>query len=299
MRPGLAPAGAVVGSGSVMCPDTDWRHHRRRERTSPIRLHAMNTVSPYRSRQGVPAVRHGERDAGSGWWSKRMPGGNRRDRGCAVGNITPRESGPTSTWSLGTRLGASPSEGGRAAGGINRCRCGLPVIIGRRVSAAAGRFMRRHHRTIVQALWPWQPPRSCAAFHRGAFERLEPDDRKRSRPVLGGVCTGNGACLPDHPSGDPTPSPEDAAVTAQVIEAGKLLDVDVLDRAPWRGGASCPHRCVSQCSVSSRAPAGPEPDQAGDGCNTPHGPKPWEHVVAIALQRDRRHVHAHPGVRGR
>jgi hypothetical protein len=115
MRARARADGAVVGSGTVMAPDTDRRHHRRRGRTSPIRLHAMNTVSPYRSRQGVPAVRHGERDAGSGWWSKRMPGGNRRDRGCAVGNITPRESGPTSTRSLGTRLGTSPSEGGQGS----------------------------------------------------------------------------------------------------------------------------------------------------------------------------------------
>ncbi len=33
----------------------------------------------------------------------------------------------------------------------------------------------------------------------------------------------------NHPSGDPTPSPEDVAVTRQLVEAGKLLDVDVLD----------------------------------------------------------------------
>jgi DNA repair protein RadC len=33
----------------------------------------------------------------------------------------------------------------------------------------------------------------------------------------------------NHPSGDPTPSPEDVALTRAVIQAGKLLDVDVLD----------------------------------------------------------------------
>jgi len=33
----------------------------------------------------------------------------------------------------------------------------------------------------------------------------------------------------NHPSGDPTPSPEDVAVTRQIVEAGKLMDVDVLD----------------------------------------------------------------------
>jgi DNA repair protein RadC len=33
----------------------------------------------------------------------------------------------------------------------------------------------------------------------------------------------------NHPSGDPTPSPEDVAVTRQIVEAGKLMDVEVLD----------------------------------------------------------------------
>jgi DNA repair protein RadC len=33
----------------------------------------------------------------------------------------------------------------------------------------------------------------------------------------------------NHPSGDPTPSPEDVAVTRALVEAGKLLDIEVLD----------------------------------------------------------------------
>ena len=33
----------------------------------------------------------------------------------------------------------------------------------------------------------------------------------------------------NHPSGDPKPSPDDVAMTLQVIEAGELLDVEVLD----------------------------------------------------------------------
>jgi DNA repair protein RadC len=33
----------------------------------------------------------------------------------------------------------------------------------------------------------------------------------------------------NHPSGDPTPSPEDVALTRQIIQAGKLLDIEVLD----------------------------------------------------------------------
>jgi DNA repair protein RadC len=33
----------------------------------------------------------------------------------------------------------------------------------------------------------------------------------------------------NHPSGDPSPSPEDINVTRQIVQAGKLLDVGVLD----------------------------------------------------------------------
>ena len=33
----------------------------------------------------------------------------------------------------------------------------------------------------------------------------------------------------NHPSGDPSPSPEDIQLTRQLVEAGKLLDMPVLD----------------------------------------------------------------------
>jgi DNA repair protein RadC len=33
----------------------------------------------------------------------------------------------------------------------------------------------------------------------------------------------------NHPSGDPTPSNDDIAMTKQAAEAGKLLDIEVLD----------------------------------------------------------------------
>lgn len=33
----------------------------------------------------------------------------------------------------------------------------------------------------------------------------------------------------NHPSGDPTPSPDDVAVTRAMTQAGKLLDIEVLD----------------------------------------------------------------------
>ena len=33
----------------------------------------------------------------------------------------------------------------------------------------------------------------------------------------------------NHPSGDPDPSPEDIAITEQIVEAGRMLDIEVLD----------------------------------------------------------------------
>jgi DNA repair protein RadC len=33
----------------------------------------------------------------------------------------------------------------------------------------------------------------------------------------------------NHPSGDPTPSPDDVAVTRELIKAGEMIDVKVLD----------------------------------------------------------------------
>ena len=35
--------------------------------------------------------------------------------------------------------------------------------------------------------------------------------------------------LHNHPSSDPTQSPDDVAVTRAIVQAGKLLDIDVLD----------------------------------------------------------------------
>ena len=32
-----------------------------------------------------------------------------------------------------------------------------------------------------------------------------------------------------HPSGDPTPSPDDVAVTRAIVQAGKLLDIEAID----------------------------------------------------------------------
>jgi DNA repair protein RadC len=40
----------------------------------------------------------------------------------------------------------------------------------------------------------------------------------------------------NHPSGDPTPSPDDVALTRAIVSAGKLLDIEVLDHLVVGGG---------------------------------------------------------------
>lgn len=42
----------------------------------------------------------------------------------------------------------------------------------------------------------------------------------------------------NHPSGDPTPSEEDIRVTEQLVEAGKLLDIEVLGGTGSLGSCS-------------------------------------------------------------
>src|SRR5665647_1187816 len=36
-------------------------------------------------------------------------------------------------------------------------------------------------------------------------------------------------CVHNHPSGDPTPSPEDIQMTARLVEAGQIIGIEVLD----------------------------------------------------------------------
>ena len=52
--------------------------------------------------------------------------------------------------------------------------------------------------------------------------------REVYRPVLSDGASAI-ICVHGHPSGDPTPSAEDLRVTRQLIEAGRIIDIKVLD----------------------------------------------------------------------
>lgn len=55
-------------------------------------------------------------------------------------------------------------------------------------------------------------------------------------------------CMHNHPSGDPTPSPEDVAVTSRLCSAGKLLGIDVLDHIVVGDGRYVSLRAEGHCS---------------------------------------------------
>lgn len=46
-------------------------------------------------------------------------------------------------------------------------------------------------------------------------------------------------CVHNHPSGDPTPSPEDIQMTTRLIEAGEVVGIEVLDHVIVASGGYC------------------------------------------------------------
>jgi hypothetical protein len=86
---------------------TGIKYHRGIDRVYAIRVIAMKHGKPVSSpgTLGKQTARNAEEDAGKGKRKKRMPPCNRADRGL---NVTPRESGQTSLWSLVTREFVEP-----------------------------------------------------------------------------------------------------------------------------------------------------------------------------------------------
>lgn len=63
---------------------------------------------------------------------------------------------------------------------------------------------------------------------RGLLNSSLVHPREVFRPAIAEAAAGI-VVVHNHPSGDPTPSPEDVAVTRQLVAAGRLLDVPVYD----------------------------------------------------------------------
>ena len=74
-----------------------------------------------------------------------------------------------------------------------------------------------------------------AAIYQGSLNSAQVRVAEIFRPAI----RRNAAALivvHNHPSSDPTPSPEDVAVTRAIVQAGKLLDIPALDHLIVAGG---------------------------------------------------------------
>ncbi|MBA4379910.1 MAG: hypothetical protein C0393_04365 [Anaerolinea sp.] len=104
-------------------------------------------------------------------------------------------------------------------------RGGLPGQEGPGLVHPAPGYLRRYHLRLGKgvadgaALLPdHNPARTGVQVHVG--EVFKPAIRRGTPAII---------VVHNHPSGDPTPSPEDVATTRGIVQAGKLLDIDVLD----------------------------------------------------------------------
>lgn len=65
-------------------------------------------------------------------------------------------------------------------------------------------------------------------IHRGTLDHVQVHPRDVYTPAL--LISAHSIILAhNHPSGDPTPSPDDIAMTRRMIDAGTLLDVHLMD----------------------------------------------------------------------
>ena len=120
--------------------------------------------------------------------------------------------------------------------GVKADTSGQPVPVGDAVprpAAAAQLFMRvlGDEATEVFGLLLLSTRHSVLAYHEVSRGSLN-STVVQPRDVFKAALLGNAAGIilaHIHPSGDPTPSPDDVALTRRLVAAGVLLGVEVLD----------------------------------------------------------------------
>jgi DNA repair protein RadC len=120
--------------------------------------------------------------------------------------------------------------------GVKADASGQPVPVGQSVTTPAGAaqlFLRvlGDEATEVFALVLLSTRHAVLAYHEVSRGSLN-STIVQPRDVFKAALLGNAAAVilaHVHPSGDPTPSPDDVALTRRLVAAGVLLGVDVLD----------------------------------------------------------------------
>ncbi len=113
---------------------------------------------------------------------------------------------------------------------------GQPILIGRTVStpaasAAALTALLQHEPGEVFAILCLSTKHRVIAYHEVSRGTLDAT-LVHPREVFKAALLANAAAIVlahNHPSGDPAPSPDDMALTRRLVDAGKLIGVDVLD----------------------------------------------------------------------
>ena len=113
---------------------------------------------------------------------------------------------------------------------------GEPIVVGRKVStptdcAAVFTTMLQDQASEVFAILCLSTKHRVLAYHevsRGCLDSTLVHPREVFKAAL--LANAAGIVLAhNHPSGDATPSPDDMALTRRLVDAGRLLGVDVLD----------------------------------------------------------------------
>lgn len=81
---------------------------------------------------------------------------------------------------------------------------------------------------VVLGLSTKNEPQILQVVHTGSINASIVCPREIMKALILANCS---CCVVshNHPSGDPTPSPEDIDVTERLVEAGKIIGIDVLD----------------------------------------------------------------------
>lgn len=113
---------------------------------------------------------------------------------------------------------------------------GDPIVVGRTVStpadsAAVFTTMLQDEASEVFAILCLSTKHRVLAYHEVSRGCLD-STLVHPREVFKAAILANAAAIVlahNHPSGDPAPSPDDTALTRRLVEAGRLIGVDVLD----------------------------------------------------------------------
>ena len=139
-------------------------------------------------------------------------------------------------------------------GRIKAARLGAAIELGRRIGAETnpppvrirgpGDVQRYYGRTLrdlaveefhVLALGSQRQVLADLLITRGILNSSLVHPREVFRAAIAEAAAGI-IVVHNHPSGDPTPSADDRAVTRQLVEAGRVLDVPVYDHVILGGG---------------------------------------------------------------